>query len=92
MFVLLGRFSTTSGCWVLLGSELFTEVRGRSALATSAPSQPRPDCARNIAGVNPDSFLKSLIKCEVLGKPHSSPISEIGLVVEMSSSFALDSR
>ena len=38
------------------------------------------------------SFLKSLMKCDVLGKVHSTPISEMDFEVEMSSSRECISR
>ena len=40
--------------------------------------------ARYAAGVWPYCFLKSLMKCEVLGKLHSMPTSEMDLSVDMS--------
>ena len=40
--------------------------------------------ARYAAGVWPYCFLKSLMKCEVLGNAHSWPISEIDFEVESS--------
>ena len=38
-----------------------------------------------MAGVVPYSFLNSLMKCDVLGNVHSTPISEMDFEVDMSS-------
>ena len=70
----------------MLSTPIFVDVYCPSIVSTPfcASVTNLPQCElRYIEGVVPYCFLKSFIKCEVLGNVHSLPISEIDFDVEI---------